>query len=256
MNIRCDFEKTGTWPEKASPLSYAHDGKTALIVIDFHNFYLNEEAKLTPLQNAFDKAVARTRFLSERLRESFPEVEQIWVADSTVAKPDEDLRALNREKVLARYDRFSQKPQDPVFVKSKYDAFDSGWNVDTGQSLAAYLREKDVETVLLAGMTITKCVRETGLGALAHGFKPVCLNECIEGGIVDGSLKKERELAIDELYHSNIPVRSVYDHMRAKNIDYSSLQYELRALDNRLPPPQPQPPLLNRFFRHFGLGVS
>jgi maleamate amidohydrolase len=48
-----------------------------------------------------------------------------------------------------------------------------------GTALAAYLTANGVDTVLIAGLTTSGCVRATALDAMQHGFVPVLVEEAV-----------------------------------------------------------------------------
>jgi nicotinamidase-related amidase len=225
--------------------------KPALLIIDFTDPFVGQGkgAKLSPLQNAMEKAVASTRFLSDRFHEKFPGVRQIWVADTEIVNDPMDIYSLNRREVLAKYTGFRQKDDDAVFVKPRHSAFDGGINIDTGESLGNYLRREGVGLLFVCGGTITQCVRETSIDAVSQSFNVVCFNDCIEGGTLGGSLGKERERSIEELWHQGVSIMTAREMMQAYGIDVSPLDTEKEALDARLPKP---PTLRERISGLFG----
>ncbi|WP_372396372.1 isochorismatase family protein [Azospirillum sp. HJ39] len=48
-----------------------------------------------------------------------------------------------------------------------------------GTSLAPWLTQKGVETLLVAGCTTSGCVRASVVDAMGHGFRPVVLSDCV-----------------------------------------------------------------------------
>jgi maleamate amidohydrolase len=63
-------------------------------------------------------------------------------------------------------------PDDLVLVKQYASAF-------FGTSLAATLASRRVNTLVIAGCSISGCVRATAVDALQHGFLPVVVRECV-----------------------------------------------------------------------------
>ncbi|MEQ3554799.1 isochorismatase family protein [Pseudonocardia nematodicida] len=57
-------------------------------------------------------------------------------------------------------------PDEPAVVKQHASAF-------AGTALADRLRERDVDTVVVAGVSTSGCVRATATDALAAGFRPI-----------------------------------------------------------------------------------
>jgi maleamate amidohydrolase len=61
-------------------------------------------------------------------------------------------------------------PEDTLVVKQHASAF-------AGTSLAATLRARGVDTVLVAGVSTSGCVRATATDALAAGFRPIVVGQ-------------------------------------------------------------------------------
>ncbi|MHC1561303.1 isochorismatase family protein [Actinomycetospora sp. C-140] len=59
-----------------------------------------------------------------------------------------------------------RREAEPVVAKQHASAF-------AGTSLAATLRARGVDTVVVAGVSTSGCVRATATDALAHGFRPI-----------------------------------------------------------------------------------
>ena len=48
-----------------------------------------------------------------------------------------------------------------------------------GTDLIAVLREKTVDTVILAGCSTSGCIRATAVDAVQHGFRTIVVKECV-----------------------------------------------------------------------------
>jgi maleamate amidohydrolase len=48
-----------------------------------------------------------------------------------------------------------------------------------GTSLVATLNGLDVDTLIITGCTTSGCIRATAVDAVQHGFRPICVRECI-----------------------------------------------------------------------------
>jgi N-carbamoylsarcosine amidase len=59
-----------------------------------------------------------------------------------------------------------------VLIKKRASAFH-------GTYLAGFLRSMDVDTVIVTGVTMTGCVRHTVEDAIAEGFRPIIVRECV-----------------------------------------------------------------------------
>lgn len=63
-------------------------------------------------------------------------------------------------------------PGETVFRKKHASAF-------FGTTLAAWLAQRRVDTVLVAGCTTSGCVRASVIDASAHGMRPVVITDCV-----------------------------------------------------------------------------
>ena len=45
--------------------------------------------------------------------------------------------------------------------------------------LVATLNGLDVDTLIITGCTTSGCIRATAVDAVQHGFRPICVRECI-----------------------------------------------------------------------------
>jgi maleamate amidohydrolase len=64
------------------------------------------------------------------------------------------------------------RPDEPVFSKQYASAF-------FGTGLAEALRARAVDTVLIAGVSTSGCVRATAVDACQHGFVPLVVREAV-----------------------------------------------------------------------------
>lgn len=63
-------------------------------------------------------------------------------------------------------------PGEPVFTKQYASAF-------FGTKLAEALREKGIDTLLVAGLSTSGCVRASAVDACQHGFVPLVVREAV-----------------------------------------------------------------------------
>lgn len=84
--------------------------------------------------------------------------------------PAEELLA--GTEAVAIDDRIGALPGEPVIVKKRASAFH-------GTFLAGFLRAAGVDTVLLTGVTMSACVRNTAEDAIAEGFRPIVVREAV-----------------------------------------------------------------------------
>ena len=69
-------------------------------------------------------------------------------------------------------DRIAARDGEPVIVKKRASGFH-------GTFLAGYLRAARVDTVILTGVTMSACVRNTAEDAIAEGFRPIVVREAV-----------------------------------------------------------------------------
>ncbi len=78
---------------------------------------------------------------------------------------------------FCRKDLYLQTPmdRDPVIVKREFDAF-----YQTG--LNDLLKKRDIDTVLISGVYLQVCVRDTALSALKHKYRVFLLENLVANG--------------------------------------------------------------------------
>jgi N-carbamoylsarcosine amidase len=69
-------------------------------------------------------------------------------------------------------ERIAPRPDELVIVKKRASAFH-------GTFLAGYLRAAQVDSVIVTGVTAAACVRNTVEDAIADGFRPIVVRECV-----------------------------------------------------------------------------
>jgi len=78
-------------------------------------------------------------------------------------------------------ERIAPEPGEQVIVKKRSSGFH-------GTYLAGFLRAHGVDTVLITGVTMAGCVRHTAEDAIAEGFRPIIVRECV-GDRVPGAVE-------------------------------------------------------------------
>ncbi len=102
-------------------------------------------------------------------------------------------------------DRIAPLPAEQVIVKKRASAFH-------GTYLAGYLRAQNVDTVIVTGVTMAGCVRHTVEDAIAEGFRPIVVRECVGDrvpGVVEWNL-----FDIDAKFGDVEPLDNVLDYLR------------------------------------------
>ncbi len=252
------------------PLFNRDVGKCAIVVIDFTKEYVSSdpEKPLDAAQNEMDKAVESTRYLLQKMRQHFPYIPQIFVADHAMLgdlgqeEKDKGVRQeicrqalleMSREEVIGHYVPLGQRPEDAVFLKDSWDAFATGFHVDTQQSLADFLRERNIDNIVFCGTTITQCVRETAEHAKRKNLKPIVLSECVAGGLDPSRLRKYKWEAMEEFGEKGIHVLSVFDLLQSYKLNPEPLKERLQELNARELPQSPgfMQRVANRLFFNF-----
>ena len=77
---------------------------------------------------------------------------------------------LNREKITQIFEKGTGSKDDG------YSAFEA-----TNKNLVEYLKEKKVDELYIAGLTVEYCVKSTVLDALKYGFKTFVIKDAVEG---------------------------------------------------------------------------
>jgi N-carbamoylsarcosine amidase len=83
-----------------------------------------------------------------------------------------DFCAQDNEELWAIDSRIAPIKGEQVLIKKHASSFQ-------GTYLAGFLRAAGVDTVLVTGVTASACVRTTICDAMAEGFRPIAVKECI-----------------------------------------------------------------------------
>ena len=87
-------------------------------------------------------------------------------------------------EAVAIDDRIAPEADEQVIVKKRASAFH-------GTPLAGFLRAAQVDTVIVTGVTMAACVRNTVEDAIAEGFRPIVVREAVGdrvAGVVEWNL--------------------------------------------------------------------
>lgn len=157
---------------------------TAMVVIDMQKdtFKLGEKSPLAVQGMAFLPSLNQ---LLEKGRESGVQV--VFAMDSFLeddyffsGKKPYSIRGTEGAEVI---DEIGKDPKDIYLPKRRFSAF---FKTDLDQTL----REMDIDTVVLAGITTSICVLATALDALSHDFNTIIIEDCCA--------------AFDKQHHKNI----------------------------------------------------
>ena len=102
-------------------------------------------------------------------------------------------------------DRIAPIDGEQVIVKKRASAFH-------GTYLAGFLRAAGVDTVIVTGVTAAACVRTTVEDAIAEGFRPIAVRECV-GDRILGAVEWNL-FDIDAKFGDVEPLQNVLDYLR------------------------------------------
>jgi maleamate amidohydrolase len=179
--------------------------RPALLIVDFIEAYLSPGSPLYASDTV--EAVRQTRRLySQAKRASAP----VLFTRVLYARDGSDggiflqkvpvLRRMVEGEPLAAFAKELQPGDDDVVVTKNYaSAF-------FGTSLASTLTARGIDTVILAGVSTSGCVRASAVDAVQHGFRVVVPRECVadrhrgphEANLFDINAKYGDVVGIDE----------------------------------------------------------
>jgi nicotinamidase-related amidase len=103
-------------------------------------------------------------------------------------------------------EQIAPEPGEQVIVKKRASAFH-------GTYLAGFLRAHGVDTVIVTGVTMAGCVRHTVEDAIAEGFRPIVVRECV-GDRVAGAVEWNL-FDIDAKFGDVEPLDRVLEYLEA-----------------------------------------
>lgn len=102
-------------------------------------------------------------------------------------------------------ERLERRDDEMIIVKKQASAF-------RGTNLNSYLNACGVDTIVVTGTTASACVRATVEDAIADGFRPIVVRECI-GDRIAGAVEWNL-YDIDAKFGDVEPLQAVLDHLR------------------------------------------
>jgi N-carbamoylsarcosine amidase len=106
-------------------------------------------------------------------------------------------------------DRIAPVPGEHMIVKKRASAFH-------GTYLAGFLRAAQVDTVIITGVTCSACVRNTAEDAMAEGFRPIVVRECV-GDRILGAVEWNL-FDIDAKFGDVEPLDAVLSYLQSNRI--------------------------------------
>jgi maleamate amidohydrolase len=183
----------------------------AVVVIDFARGWTDPAS---PMAGDFDAELAACAELLAAARAA-----AVPVVYTTVAYEDHELdsvlmlRKTPRVRILASGSpladvdaRVAPQEREPVLVKKHASAF-------FGTPLEDILRERNVDTLLIAGCITSGCIRTTAADAAQLGFRPLVVREAVGDRTV--AAHEAALAAIDGLYGDVLPLADAVAHLVA-----------------------------------------
>ncbi len=174
MADAADTNYAGVWDSR---LGFGE--KSAIIVIDLLQGYTTEGSALyapgvvecvKEMPELLDAARAKgVPIIHTRVLYTAPNYEDggVWIKKAPV------LRDLVLGNPYAEFcEEVVPKPGEPIIVKQYASAF-------FGTSLVGTLNGLRVDTLIITGCTTSGCIRATAVDAVQHGYRPICVKECI-----------------------------------------------------------------------------
>ena len=91
----------------------------------------------------------------------------VWIKKAPV------LKSLVESNPLSHFDeRVLPAPGETVITKQYASVF-------FGTSFASTLTAAGIDTLIITGCTTSGCIRATAVDCVQHGFRPICVRECI-----------------------------------------------------------------------------
>ena len=151
--------------------------RPALLIVDFVKAYLDPDS---PLYAGVEDALAASADLLK-----FARTKGIPALHTNVSyspggldggiffRKIATLKCFEQGSPLGEFpDELQPLPHEPVVTKQYTSAF-------FGTSLASTLTANGVDTLVIAGLTTSGCVRATAVDAMQHGFVPVVVREAV-----------------------------------------------------------------------------
>jgi nicotinamidase-related amidase len=163
--------------------------RPALLIVDFVRAYLEPESPLyAGVESTLEDCI---ELLGEARRAGVPvfwtnvEYEPGGADGGVFYRKLPALNVFDRGSPLGDFaEGLEPRDDEPVLTKQGPSAF-------FGTSLSGMLHERRIDTVLLAGLTTSGCIRASAVDAMQHGFVPVVVREAVgdrSGGAHEANL--------------------------------------------------------------------
>jgi N-carbamoylsarcosine amidase len=187
--------------------------KPALVVIDMANAWTREDNAFTC--EGMDLVIPALNEVLAAFRAKGLPIIFTTTAYEIIEGPHSDMglwgKKIPAEVLRAGSDavqidsRLERRDDEMLIVKKQASAF-------RGTNLNSYLNACEVDTVVVTGATASACVRATVEDAIADGFRPIIVRECI-GDRIAGAVEWNL-YDMDAKFGDVEPLAAVLDHMR------------------------------------------
>ncbi len=191
--------------------------RPALLIIDLANAWTRPGNPFTC--EGMDEIIPGTQRLLQSFRARQLPIVFTTTAYDVVEGPASDMGVWGRKVPLdilrtgspeaAIDDRITPQPGEHVIVKKRASAFH-------GTHLSGLLKAAGVDTVIIVGVTACCCVRNTAEDAVADGFRPIVVRECVGDRII-GAVEWNL-FDIDAKFGDVEPLEDVLQYMRSNSI--------------------------------------
>jgi N-carbamoylsarcosine amidase len=186
--------------------------RPALVNIDLANAWTRPGNPFSC--DGMDVIIPGVQRLLAAAREKSVPVVYTTTAYAVTEGPNSDMGLWNRKiplevlelgsEAVAIDELIAPEPGEQVIVKKAASAFH-------GTPLSSLLTSQGVDTVILTGVTMAGCVRHTAEDAIAEGFRPIVVRECVGDrvpGVVEWNL-----FDIDAKFGDVEPLERVLDYL-------------------------------------------
>lgn len=169
-------ERTG----KVHPFDSLDARRTALVVIDLQNYFMRGiTAKIVPAVNRVADELRKRGGKIVWLRHTTEGTHKSWSVKYEFLKSpagrEEHLTELARDgKGLEYWSKLDIRPGDGKLKKKRFSAFIRG-----SSSLEKYLRDRKIDTILVAGTATNVCCESTARDAMMLNFKVVMVSDAM-----------------------------------------------------------------------------
>jgi N-carbamoylsarcosine amidase len=191
--------------------------RPALLIIDLANAWTRPGNPFTC--EGMDEIILGTQRLLTSFRARRLPIVYTTTAYDVIEGPASDMGVWGRKVPLdvlrtgspeaAIDDRIEPQPGEHVIVKKRASAFH-------GTHLSGLLKAAGVDTVIVVGVTACCCVRNTAEDAVADGFRPIVVRECVGDRII-GAVEWNL-FDIDAKFGDVEPLEDVLQYLRSNII--------------------------------------